>query len=239
MKMAKGKSGILSANVLKIIAMAAMVIDHASVVFSGPETNVWRCIGRISFPIFAFLIAEGAVHTKNKLKYAFRLLLFAFISEVPYDMAFNGKYLEFSEQNVFFTLFLGLLSVYVLDFLRKKRLGFFGIFTTLGLGFVAASLSSDYELMGVVAITLMYMFSTVKTGARYLGFALTGVLLCFVYKYPFDIGIASGQVYAAFAAVPLALYNGKRGRKMNKYIFYLFYPAHIIILYVIKLITEM
>ena len=69
MKMAKSKTGFLSANALKIIAMAAMVIDHASVIFLGPQTTVWRCIGRISFPIFAFLIAEGAVHTKNKLKY--------------------------------------------------------------------------------------------------------------------------------------------------------------------------
>lgn len=239
MKMAKGKLKFLSANGLKIIAMAAMVIDHASVIFIGPETNVWRCIGRISFPLFAFLIAEGAVHTKNKLKYASRLLLFAFISEVPYDIAFNGEYLEFSGQNVFFTLFSGLISVYMLDFLRSKRLGFLGVFTTLGMGLVATFLASDYELMGVVVITLMYMFSTVKTGARYLGFALTGLLSCFVYKYPFDIGIATAQIYAALAAIPLAFYNGKRGRKINKYFFYLFYPAHIIILYVIKLIAEM
>lgn len=234
--MAKSKTGFLSANALKIIAMAAMVIDHASVIFLGPQTTVWRCIGRISFPIFAFLIAEGAVHTKNKLKYALRLGLFCIISEVPYDIAFHGEYLEFSGQNVFFTLFLGLLSVYALEFLRSKRLGASGLITTFGFGFVAASLSSDYGFTGVVVITLMYMFSTVKTGVRYLGFALSGLLTCFVYIYPFDIGFASAQVYAVLCVIPLALYNGKRGRKMNKYIFYVFYPAHILILYLIKML---
>ena len=232
--MAKRKSGIFSVNVLKFIAMTAMVMDHASVMFIGPGQTVWRTIGRIAFPIFAFLIAEGAVHTKDKLKYAARLLAFAFISEVPYDIAFNGTWLEFKKQNVFFTLLLGLLSVYVLDFLREKKLGALGIVTTFAFGFVAASLSSDYELMGVVVITLMYMFNGVKTGSRYVGFALAGLASCFVYKYPFDIGIVSSQVYAALCFIPLALYNGRRGRKMNRYFFYLFYPLHILILFAIK-----
>lgn len=231
---AKKKFGFLSSNVLKLIAMTAMVMDHASVLFIGTEATIWRNIGRISFPIFAFLIAEGAIHTKNKLKYAVRLLVFAFISEVPYDLAFHGTWYELKEQNVFFTLFLGLVSVYVLDFLRKRRLGALGVISTFAFGLAATSLSSDYELMGVVVITLMYMFSTVKTDVRYLGFALAGLLTCIVYKYPYDIGFIQGQVYAALCVIPLALYNGKRGRRMNKYFFYAFYPVHILILYVIK-----
>lgn len=233
---AKRKYGFLSANALKLIAMAAMVIDHASVIFLGPETTVWRSIGRISFPIFAFLIAEGAVHSKNKLKYALRLLVFCFISEVPYDMAFNGSWLEFESQNVFFTLFLGLISVYVLDFLRDRRLGLLGVISTFGCGFAAAVLSSDYGFMGVVVITLMYMFNGVKTEARYIGFALSGLLTGFVYKIPFDFGFISSQAYAALCFIPLACYNGRRGRKMNKYFFYAFYPGHILILYAIKLL---
>lgn len=232
---AKNKFGFLSSNLLKIIAMAAMVIDHASVIFIGPETNLWRQIGRISFPIFAFMIAEGAVHTKNKFLYAARLLAFAVISEVPFDMAFNGTYLEFSHQNVFFTLFLGLICVYCLDFFRKKSLGALGIITTIICGLGAFFLKSDYGFMGVIVIALMYMFSTVKTGIRYLGFALTGLMTSIVYVFPLSFGFLQSQVYAALCFVPLSLYNGKRGRKMNRYFFYAFYPVHIIILYFIKM----
>ena len=232
--MAKATKGILSTNALKLIAMAAMVIDHASVIFLGPTSNIFRAIGRISFPIFAFLIAEGAVHTKNKAKYALRLLLFAFLSEIPFDIALQGKYLEFSKQNVFFTLFLGLISIYFLDFFRKKNVGFLGIFTTFGLSFLAAYISSNFGFMGVVVITLMYMFAGVKTDARYVGFALAGLVTCFVYVYPANIALASSQIYASLVFIPLALYNGKKGRKMNKYFFYLFYPAHLLILYLVK-----
>lgn len=232
---AKKKFGFLSSNVLKFIAMAAMVIDHGSVIFLGPETNVWRHIGRIAFPLFAFMIAEGAVHTKNKPLYAVRLLAFAVISEVPFDMAFNGTYLEFSGQNVYFTLFLGLISVYCLDFLRKKGVGFLGVITTLACSFGALFLSSDYGFMGVVVITLMYMFATVKTGVRYLGFAIAGLMTSIVYIFPLDFGFVPAQVYAALCVIPLALYNGKRGRRLNKYFFYAFYPAHIVILYFVKM----
>lgn len=231
---AKKKFGFLSSNWLKIIAMAAMVIDHASVIFIGPENTVWRHIGRIAFPIFAFMIAEGAVHTKNKFLYALRLLAFAVISEVPFDMAFNGTYLEFSHQNVFFTLFLGLISVYCLDSFRSKGVGILGVVTAIGCSLGAFFLSADYGFMGVMVITLMYMFSTVKTGVRYLGFALSGFLTSIVYAFPLSFGFLPAQVYAALCFIPLSLYNGKRGRKMNKYFFYAFYPVHILILYVIK-----
>lgn len=232
---AKKKFGFLSSNALKLIAMTAMVIDHASVIFLGPEPNIWRGIGRIAFPIFAFMIAQGAVHTKNKLLYAVRLLAFCFISEVPYDMAFHGTFLEFTGQNVYFTLFLGLISVYCLDFFRKNRLGVLGVITTVACGLGAHFLASDYGFMGVVVITLMYMFSTIKTGVRYLGFALSALVTVFVYIFPLNIGIIPSQVYAVFCVIPLALYNGKRGKKMNKYFFYAFYPAHILILYLIKM----
>ena len=234
---AKKKFGFLSSNALKLIAMAAMVIDHGSVIFLGSETNIWRHIGRIAFPIFAFMIAEGAVHTKNKLLYASRLLAFAVISEVPFDMAFNGTYLEFKDQNVYFTLFLGLISVYCLDFLRKKNVGILGVITTVACALGAHFLLSDYGFMGVVVITLMYMFSTVKTDAKYLGFAMAGLMTSIVYVFPAGVGFLSSQVYASLCVVPLSLYNGKRGRRMNKYFFYAFYPVHILILYFVHMFT--
>ena len=231
---AKNKFGFLSSNGLKLIAVAAMLIDHVNVIFVGPEHNVWRGIGRIAFPIFAFMIAQGAVRTKNKALYALRLFAFGVISEIPYDLAVKGTFLEFTRQNVYFTLLLGLISVYCLDFLRKNHLGVLGIITTIACGLGAHFLASEYSFMGVVVITFMYIFSTIKTDARYLGFALSGLMTVFVYRYPLDLGIMPTQVYAAFCVIPLALYNGKRGKKMNKYFFYAFYPAHLLILYLIK-----
>ena len=115
---AKSRFAFLSSSTLKIIAMAAMVLDHYSVIFNGTESTVFRHIGRIAFPIFAFLIAEGAKRSKNKLKYAIRLLAFAFISEVPYDWAFYGEILHIEKQNVYFTLFLDLIVVIIIKMLE-------------------------------------------------------------------------------------------------------------------------
>ncbi len=235
MKMAKkNRFGFLSANVIKILAMAAMVIDHGSVVFLGEGTTVWRNIGRIAFPIFAFLIAEGAVHTKNRLKYLLRLIAFAFISEIPYDLAFGSSYFDTSKQNVYFTLALGLISIYAFDFFQKHSISVFGIITTAACSLGAFYLNSDYGFMGVVVITLMFIFSQSPQSVRYIGFALCAFMTSIVYVPLLNVGFIPAQLPAVFSAVPISLYNGKRGRKMNKYIFYAFYPAHFLLLYLLK-----
>ena len=107
--------------------------------------------------------------------------------------------------------------------------------TTLACALAALFLESDYGFMGVVVIALMYVFSTVKTGVRYLGFAIAGFMTSIVYVFPLSFGFISSQVYAALCFIPLSLYSGKRGRKMNRYFFYAFYPVHIVILYFIKM----
>lgn len=235
MKMAKkNKLGFLSANALKIIAVAAMIMDHASVIFIGDESTVWRKIGRISFSIFAFLIAQGAIHTKSRIKYLLRLVAFAFISEVPYDMAFNGTYFEITSQNVYFTLALGLLSIYIYDFLRAHGLDFLGIASTFLCGCAAVYLRSDHAFMGVVVITLMYMFNSVSAPVKYVGFAISAFMTTIRYVPPTAVFFLPSQITAPLSVIPIALYNGKQGRKTNKYIFYAIYPAHILILYLIK-----
>ena len=98
----------LSSFALKCIALITMIIDHVGAILY-PEARVLRIIGRIAFPIYAFLVAEGFYHTKNVKKYMLRLLLFALVSEIPFDLALTGQILEFGHQNVFFTLFAGLL----------------------------------------------------------------------------------------------------------------------------------
>ena len=102
----------LSGSTLKIIEMVTMLIDHigaavlARMIIAGNADlydayRTLRMIGRIAFPIFCFLLIEGFQHTKNAKKYAERLFLFAAISEIPFDLAFSAKVLEFQYQNVF------------------------------------------------------------------------------------------------------------------------------------------
>lgn len=235
MTMAKrNRFGFLSTNLLKIIAIAAMISDHASVIFLGEQTTLWRNIGRLAFPIFAFLIAQGALHSKNKLKYLLRLIAFAFISEVPYDLAFGSSYFDMSGQNVYFTLSLGLISVIILDFLMQHRVGILGILSTALCGFGAAYLNSDYGFMGVVVITLMFVFSEASQSVKYIGFALSAFMTAIAYVPLTSVYFIPAQLPAVFSAVPISLYSGKHGKKMNKYIFYIFYPAHILVLYLIK-----
>lgn len=229
----------LSSSWLKVIAITAMVIDHAAVIFIGEEPSLWRNIGRLAFPLFAFMIAQGAVKSGNRLKYALRLLVFAFISEVPFDWGFHGTFFETGSQNVYFTLFLGLLSVITLDFFLKKHLGFLSVFTTVIFALGAFYLKSDYGFMGVVVITLMGLFCYSRSNTKYMGYALSALLTAVAFVPPFAVGFIPSQVYAVFSAVPLSLYNGKRGFYVNKYFFYAFYPLHIVVLAGVKMLIDM
>ena len=122
-----GSLNILTGFTIKIIAVLAMIIDHTGAVFD--LHSGYRVVGRLAFPLFAFLIAEGYKHTTNIRKYLLRLGLFAFISEIPYDLAFNQVQgypmtVDFlNGTNIFYTLFLGLLCAFLLDRAREKILG--------------------------------------------------------------------------------------------------------------------
>lgn len=225
----KSRYGFLSSNALKLIAIISMLIDHTGVVFFGSHP-LMRGIGRLAFPIFAFLIAEGARHTSSPVKYCLRLLAFAVISEVPYDLAFHGTMLEFTNQNVYFTLLLGLVSCLILRFLQRRKLGVIALVTTLALGIGAAYLASDFGAMGVAVITLMYVFGDSAPSSRFAGLTLTGALTSISYVPLTQFFFIPPQLPAAFAGIPLTFYNGKRGRKMNKYVFYLVYPLHLLVI---------
>ena len=112
----------LNALWLKIIAVASMICDHFCAVFiSASEPHLLRVVGRLAFPIFAFQIAEGAKKTQNALKYAFRLLIFAVVSEIPFDLAFSGKMFDWNHQNVYFTLLFGLVAVSVIRYFESAK----------------------------------------------------------------------------------------------------------------------
>ena len=199
---------------LKCIAIVSMALDHTGAVLY--PSQIWlRCLGRIAFPIFCFLIVEGFFHTHDVRRYMGRLGVFALISEIPYDLAFRGVPLEYAHQNVFFTLLIGIGMVVLLERNRERPVK--AVILLLAM-WLAVLIRSDYNFRGVLLIFVFYIFHE----SRWLA-VTAGGFWNFLYQ-----GVI--QKYGVLSVLPLALYNGERGRKM-KYFFYMFYPAHLLLLY--------
>lgn len=191
-----------------------MALDHTGAVLY--PSQIWlRCLGRIAFPIFCFLIVEGFFHTRDVRRYMGRLGVFALISEIPYDLAFRGVPLEYAHQNVFFTLLIGIGMMVLLE--RNREWPVKAVILLLAM-WLAVLIRSDYNFRGVLLIFVFYIFHE----SRWLA-VTAGGLWNFLYQ-----GVI--QKYGVLSVLPLALYNGERGRKM-KYFFYIFYPAHLLLLY--------
>ena len=209
----------MSTFALKLLALVTMIIDHTGDVLL-PQYRWLRYIGRLSFPIYAFLIVEGYVHTKDVRKYLSRLALFALISEVPFDLAFRGAVFDMGGQNVFFTLFLGLLAIVLIDrFVFNTLLQFVLV---AALGAIAQLAHTDYRFIGVCLITVFYLYRDripLKTAG-----AVNALI-------PFSSRI---QFMSCASLLPVILYNGKPGRFRWKYFFYIIYPAHLLVLVVIR-----
>ena len=203
---------------LKMIAIITMLIDHIGVIFF-PEMISFRIIGRISFPIFAFLIVEGFLHTRDIKKYMIRLGTFALISEIPFDMAFHGTILEFGSQNVFFTLFLGVVLLYFYDqqYNNASKIGCVLLILLAGDIF-----RTDYGAWGILMIFCFYVFREKRT------WQMLSLILINVFAF----GLI--QAFAALAVIPISMYNGKRGISA-KYLFYIIYPLHLLILFLIRI----
>lgn len=199
---------------LKCIAIVSMALDHTGAVLY--PSQIWlRCLGRIAFPIFCFLIVEGFFHTHDVRRYMGRLGVFALISEIPYDLAFRGVPLEYAHQNVFFTLLIGIGMMVLLE--RNREWPVKAVILLLAM-WLAVLIRSDYNFRGVLLIFVFYIFHE----SRWLA-VTAGGLWNFLYQ-----GVI--QKYGVLSVLLLALYNGERGRKM-KYFFYIFYLAHLLLLY--------
>ncbi len=233
----------LPGSVLKWIAILTMLIDHIGVVlvygwakyrhYWGPgiESKFFyyfiRSIGRLGFPLFCFLLAEGFIHTRSRWKYLLRLFVFALISEIPFDLAFNGAWIEFGSQNVFFTLTLGLLAIMLWDRLTlgggdcPPWRGLAAILCATALGAAAHYMETDYGAMGVALILVMHLLRD-RPWTR--DQAAGGVLAAMI---PF--GSHWIELFGVLAFPLFHGYNGQRGRQ-SKYFFYIFYPAHLLLL---------
>lgn len=245
----------ISGSTLKMIAMASMVTDHAAAVLLGlilmqrGVYSVWnaspeyikellsygsvgvmyaayqimrRVIGRLAFPIYCFLLVEGFQRTGSRLKYMSRLFLFCLISEIPFDLAFFGRAFDWDHCNVFFTLFIAFVMMLLWEELERRCpvliVQWLGIF----LVFAAAAclgewIGCDYGAKGIAAVGLLYLFRKNRAAQ------ITAGCVAFLW-----------EITAPLAFIPVAFYNGKKGWNL-KYVFYIFYPAHLLLLYLISI----
>ncbi len=210
---------LLNNFTLKMIAILAMAIDHIGAVLF-PQYLEFRIIGRIAFPIFAYTLVEGFMHTRGVKKYLMRLGLLALVSEIPFDLAFYRTPFEFVHQNVFFTMFLGIAMLYLyLKSISKVR----QLVVVIGMLLLADFLRTDYSSAGLLMIFWFYQFHGKKI-LQLLGMAFINIFY-----------MGGMQIYACWSALPIAVYNGERGPKC-KWFFYWFYPVHLFIIYLISLV---
>lgn len=229
----KEKKGLTGSS-LKLIAIVTMLIDHMAAgllmryINAGPEYvifwkvlySIMRCIGRIAFPIFCFMLIEGFFHTRSVTKYARRLGLFCILSEVPFDYCFFGKF-YMGYQNVFFTLLIGLLTIAVIEQIKKRELSkpvtvTLTIIAAIAGMVLAELLHTDYSANGIFCIVILYLFHANRATQILAG------ILAFLFEAPF----------AQIGFIPIHFYNGKRGLHI-KYLYYFFYPVHLAIIYAV------
>lgn len=223
-----------TAFTLRLLALVTMLLDHIGYRFGG---GAWlRNLGRISFPLYCFLIAEGFLHTRSRSRYALRLLLLALLSEIPYDLFSYNRWWSPASQNVFWTLLLGLLAAWWVEWLCQsgsslrplRKAG--AVAGVLGACALSYGLNADYSFYGVL---LIVAFAQLQQSRLLQAGAFAGLASVFV-AYRTDTGSRSWamrQWYGLLVLIPMLLYNGKPGPRKLKWVFYFFYPVHLLLLW--------
>ncbi len=193
------KKGIYGST-LKLIAIITMLIDHTAAtildrimalrginsLYGDHMTTIqyanltMRLIGRIAFPIFCFLLVEGFIHTRSKWKYTLRLAIFALISEIPFDLAFQGKVFDMRSQNVFFTLTIGMLVMMGFWFVKEKLADKKWLMLPAIGGIIAVSAVASYALKRRVNNLSAYMAIHGMGNAESLYRTLDTIVLCII-----------------------------------------------------------
>ena len=213
-------------NQLKIIAMISMLLDHVGVALF-PQVRWLRIAGRLAYPIFAYMIAEGCVHTKNRTRYFLQIAGLATVCQLVYYIAEGSLY-----QSILVTFSLSILCIYAIDNFQKHKGFFSGALAILVFGVVTyacrvlprkiAGFDIDYGFLGVMLPVVVFLVPN-KMGKL----CAAGVLLvAMCSSYLNDI-----QWFALLALPLLLFYNEKRGKARLKYLFYIFYPAHLVAIY--------
>ena len=234
----KNKGGFLSGNALKIIALVSMTIDHIGYILL-PELIWMRIVGRIAFPLFAFLIAEGCKHTKNKLKYFLLIFGLGVVCQL-FSYFFGGQ----TKLNILLTFSFSIGLIYLLEWLKNsiknknsKHIALSSVafvlsvvatyfFTSNNLSF--SPLKVDYGFWGIMVPVVVSIF--VNHYIKVCLFALCLVILCFGYSFT--------QWFCLLSVVLVLWYNGERGKHKLKYLFYVYYPVHLAVLYLLQFIIK-
>ena len=239
------QSRSLSAAALQMIAMGTMLLDHIwGVGLARPD---WlTCVGRIAFPIYCFLAVEGYFHTGNFHRYLLRMLCFALIAEIPFNLMVTGSWFYPLAQNVMWTLLLGLLGIHLMERARKKGwLVWLAASAAVAAGgWLLGNLAfTDYHGAGVLTVYVFYFFRGRKwwcLAGQLLGMLVihTHMLKGYYYNIElFGLHLELGRQALALAALPLLwLYRGEQGirSKSFQYFRYAFYPAHMLLLWLLR-----
>lgn len=221
----------LSGNQLKLIALAAMTMDHIGVQFF-PGNELLRIIGRLALPIFAYMIAQGCHYTRNKSRYLLTIAAVALVCQLVYFFAMRSLY-----QCILVTFSLSICLIFALDAIKQNptpanaviaALAFFSVwFICETLPTLLPGFHVDYGFFGVLLPVLIWLG---KGKWQSIGLCAFGLILLSIGK---DI-----QWFSLLTIPLLCLYNGTRGKVKMKYLFYIYYPAHLALLYLVSLILQ-
>lgn len=217
----------LSGSALKVIAFVSMVTDHCAYYLMEHGTllyEVMRCFGRIAFPVFAFLVAEGFRHSRNRTKYFLQLLGFAVVSEVPWYLLNRAD----GTHNVLFTLALGVMTLAAIEVLKKDDILCRAVI--LSIAYFAFWSGVDYEWRGTLMMVVFYLLGNVSDTSFPSG--SKAQLFC-----AFPLMMHYGVVGALLACLVIACYDGTRGfihDEVAKYGFYAFYPVHLLAIFIVR-----
>lgn len=246
----------LSQEGLKIIACVTMLIDHVGAILvdaffmkavhsgqigrPGEILAIYeamRLIGRLAFPIYCFLLAEGAQHTRDPKRYGLRLALAAVLSELPFDLAFSGGW-DWSYQNVMATLLLGFFA---LELMKKCPNWVWKLLVSVPFMLLADFLNTDYGADGVM---LIVMFALTRELPSKQLWQILGIWFVFSPGHRMMLNWLGGisvtvQEWAVLAMIPICLYSGEKRShsKALQWAFYLFYPVHLLVLYCVVLVV--
>lgn len=222
----------MSSFILKIIAVISMFFDHLGDCITNGFISAYNYVGRLAFPIFAFQISEGYTHTRDLNKYIKKLFIFAIVSQIPYNLFEYAVGFPFN-LNVGFTLLIGLFAITIFDKSPNKFLGFLGVAVC---SVLSELLNTDYGYWGVLIIFCFYFFKRNKALNAFV------FLLLVMAKYAnnlitsnFNYNYIIMAICTYSAIIPILLYNGKQGKKM-KYFLYAFYPLHLLVLGIVKVL---
>lgn len=217
----------LNSNALKIIAMVTMFLDHFGMIFF-PDIDTFRIIGRISFPIYAYLISEGCKYTSNRKLYFLRIFGLGLICSTVFIIVERYVYMC-----VLITFSLSILLIYLIDYVRESfqtRLLLL-LLSVVAIRILCNYIEVDYDFFGILVPVIVYIANDRRFKLALFTISLIFLIVSCLKTNPL-------QIYSLLSVIFVALYNGERGKLNLKKFFYLFYPVHLALLWIVYAIIN-